>query len=709
MSIITAAPWTEFLGTRDGSTRERVITATPVPSHLPLIYTYAAKGDSELNLVAGDSALYMYGDEIFDVRSKFATHQTVLANELNAVGNALMIKRVIPKDAPAPANVRISIELVKTKVDPGVRDANGHFILDQDGQKQLTNTEVDGYIAHFIAEHVAPGVDGATNIGKGSKRVGTLVGPNGEESQRIPLMDFEASSQGSWGNLQGVRIWSADVNSMPAVNDTLVRNQKAYPYYFTFVAKATPESTARVVYADTGEQYAQLTLKPDTFDSNTDTDYYVGNELLDKWAQQTAATQLRPSGPFGKLHVYEDNMEEVHELIATAEKEALKAQLGMPHDLAITDTDDSFRVNLFGAYTTQGAPYLTYQIEDSFTTAGGERVARFSEMSNIMATGGGDGTMSPTLFAELVAEEVQEFGDRNSKYQDLIRYPVSVFYDTGFPMTTKKALGKLISVRKDIALALVPSVYGEREPAASEESSICIALRTIMQAYAESVFFGTSVMRGLVFAHTGKMLSSRYKKRAPLVIEAARKFGRYMGASNGIWRSEYSPDSSANNRVEYFADVSAAYKPAAVRNRDWKAGMIWVDACDLTQYYWPALRTVYEDDSSVLTSAITVFAICELEKIGERVRTEFSGNTKLTNGQLKDRIEARVNELVQGRFDDRFEITPTVDFTRADIARGYSWLLKISIRANNMKTAQTLYIEALRYESNDEATTSMSI
>lgn len=98
-----------------------------------------------------------------------------------------------------------------------------------------------------------------------------------------------------------------------------------------------------------------------------------------------------------------------------------------------------------------------------------------------------------------------------------------------------------------------------------------------------------------------------------------------------------------------------------------------------------------------------------MEKIGERVRTEFSGNTKLTNGQLKDRIEARVNELVQGRFDDRFEITPTVDFTRADIARGYSWLLKISIRANNMKTAQTLYIEALRYESNDEATTSMSI
>lgn len=711
MPIITAAPWTEFLGTRDGSTREQVIERVPVPSHLPLIYTYAMKGDSEINLVSGDSATYKYGDDIFDVRSKFATHQTVLAQLINSTGNALMIKRLIPKDAPPAANVRISIELVKANINPSKRETDGAYLMDSEGHKQDAETQVEGHIARFVAEYIKPETDGASTFGKGIKKVGTLVGPNMEESKRIPLMDFEVSSQGSWGNLQGIRIWPADVNSQPSVNENLVRRQKAYPYFFSFVAKQDVDSTAKPVYSDNGEQYVQLTLKPDTFDMNTDSDYYVGNELIHRWALPNAASHLKPQGPFGRLHVYEANVAEVHKQIAEAEKKALPTYPGMVHDLVATDEEDEFRVNLFGAFTTQGIPYITYKIDDQLTTAGEDRVLRFTEMSNIMATGGGDGTMNAEEFAKLVEEDVLSFGDKNSKYLDLIRYPISVFYDTGFPMKTKKALGKLLSIRKDVALALVPSVYGEKEPTAAEEASICIALRTIMQAYPESTHFGTSVMRGMIFAHTGKLLNSRYKKRAPLVMEAAYKFAKYMGAADGIWKSEYAPDNKANNRVTMFSEISESYKPAVIRNRDWKAGMIWVDACDLSQFYWPALRTVYEDDTSVLTSAITVMCICELEKIGERVRTEFSGDTTLTNGQLADRIENRVQEMVQGRFDERFEITPKVDFTKADINRGYSWLLKITIRANNMKTVQTLYVEALRRDTGEgeKATTSLNI
>lgn len=707
MPIVTAAPWTEALGTRDGSSRERVISRIPVPSHLALVFTYAQKGDTEMNLVSGDTALWKYGDEIFDVRSKFATHQTVLANELNSVGNAIMMKRVIPDDAPPAANVRISAEVVKTRINPKRRLSDGNYDLDVNGNTVDVNTSVEGHRIKFIAEYIKPEADGTSNIGKGKIRTGTLTGINAEESQRIPLMDFEVSSQGSWGNLQGIRIWADDVNGQIPVNETLVRSQKAYPYFFSFVEKADEESTATVVYADTGEQNVQLTLKPKTFDMSTDSDYYVGTELLRRWAMPNAASHLKAQGPFGNLFLYEKNIEDLHIALATAEKAAMASYPGMVHDLTAGE-EDHFRFNLFGGFTTQGTPYISYEIVRNSAVAN-ERVLRFSSNSNIMATGGGDGTLSPENFAKLVEREVAQFGDRNSKYLDIIRYPISAFYDTGFPMSTKKALGKLISIRKDIMLALVPSVYGEREPTPSEESSICVALRTIMQAYPESTHFGTPIMRGMIFAHKGRMVSSRYRQRAPLVIEAARKFARYMGASDGIWKDEYSPDREPTNRVEQFVEISEAYKPASVRNRDWKAGMIWIDPADLNEFYWPALRTVYEDDSSILTSAITVFCICELEKIGERVRTKFSGRSDLTNGQLADRIEREVLEQVQGRFGNRFEIVPKVDFTKADIARGYSWTLKISIYGNNMKTVQTLYIEALRNEGNDEATTSFNI
>lgn len=706
MPIITAAPWVEALGTKDGSSRLRPITRVPVPSHLPLIMGYAQKGDTNMNLVLGNSAKKVYGDDIFDVRSPFATHQTVLANEINSVGNAFMFKRVIPEDAPPPANVRISIELVKTKVNPKERLTDGSYKLTQGGDTIAASQPVDGHIAKFVAEYITPGSEQESNFGKGVKKTGTLQGTSSEESTRYPLFDLEVSSQGSWGNLQGIRIWSDSVHGSTPVNESLVRHQKAYPYFFSFVEKEDENSTAKTVYADTGEQHVQLTLKENTFDKNTDSDYYFGTELLRRWAMPNAASHLKPTGPFGRLHVYQANIEEVHTKIVEAEKKLMETYPGMLHDFVNGETDH-YRLNLFGGFTTQGVPYISYQINKENVV--GERVLRFTERSNIMASGGGDGTMSPEGFAKLVANEFKAFADQNSHYLNPILYPISVFYDTGFPMETKRQLGKFLAIRKDVALALVPSAFGEREPTPAEESSICVALRTIMQAYPESSFFATPVMRGMVFAHTGVLTSSRYRHRAPLVIEAARKFAKYMGASNGIWKSEYAPDRSPNNQVEMFTDLSSAYKPASVRNRDWKAGMIWVDPFDIDKFYWPALRTVYEDDTSILTSALTVFCICELVKIGYRVHAEFSGRSDLTNLQLKERKEARCNELIRGRFDERFDITPTVDFTKQDILRGYSDTLKFTIRGNNMKTVQTLWVEALRFEENDVATTEQNL
>lgn len=707
MSIITAAPWTEALGTRDGSAREPVYERIPVPTHLPLIYTYAEKGDTEMNLVVGDTAQAVYGNSIFDVRSKFATHQTLLANEVNSAANAIMVKRIIPDDAAPPANVRISVEYVKADIDNKARLDDGHYKLDASGETTASGATVQGHIVKFVAEYITPDTDGSTKVGKGTPAIGTLVGPNNEESTKLPLLDFEVSSQGSYGNLLGVRIWSDDVNGQIPVNDNLVRKYKAYPYFFSFIQKPDEDTTAKVVYSDNGEASVQMVFRPETFDLNTDTDYHI-SELLGKWAMPNAVSHLKPVGPFSKLHIYQDNIEKFTKAVAEAEKALIPSVPGMVHDLDVDDEEDFYRFNIFGGFTTQGVPYLSYQLEKASTVTT-ERVLRFTEKSNIMASGGTDGTMSNELFSKLVAKEVVDFGDKNSKYLDIIRYPISVFYDTGFTMETKVALGKLISIRKDIALVLVPSVAGEREPTASEESSICVALRTIMQAYPESTFFGTPVMRGMIFAHTGRMLNSRYKERAPLVIEAARKFARYMGSGNKMWVNGRAPNISPLNQIEMFGEVSEAYKPAAVRNRDWKTGMIWVDAFDLNKFYWPALRTVYEDDTSILTSALTMFAICELQKVGERIRTQYSGRDDLTNGQLKERIEKDVAEEVRNRFDSRFEIIPTVDFTKADVRRGYSWLLKIAIRGNNMKTVQTLYIEANRFEENDQPTTTLNI
>ena len=136
--------------------------------------------------------------------------------------------------------------------------------------------------------------------------------------------------------------------------------------------------------------------------------------------------------------------------------------------------------------------------------------------------------------------------------------------------------------------------------------------------------------------------------------------------------------------------------PDVVKTALWLAGLVTVLNFQRGTAFFPAFKTVYDKDDSVLNSVITMMGIVELEKLGEHVWREFSGRSDLTNSQLKERVEERYTELCLGKFDDRFTIVPEVYFTAADVARGYSWSLRVNIYAANMKTVQVLEIAARR-------------
>ena len=124
---------------------------------------------------------------------------------------------------------------------------------------------------------------------------------------------------------------------------------------------------------------------------------------------------------------------------------------------------------------------------------------------------------------------------------------------------------------------------------------------------------------------------------------------------------------------------------------------------DRKNAFIPATKTVYQDDTSVLNSVVTVLAICELNKIHDRAWRYFSGVDNLSNGQLKERCENFINNAIEYKFDGRFIIEPEVYFTDADLKRGYSWSLRSKIYAANMKTVMTSSVAAYRlddYEGN---------
>jgi hypothetical protein len=347
-------------------------------------------------------------------------------------------------------------------------------------------------------------------------------------------------------------------------------------------------------------------------------------------------------------------------------------------------------MNFVSGVTSQNVPYHSMQfVEDTESVL-------MTQYTNIYAAGGSDGTISDANFATAVSAAMADYADPNSNVQDMAVNVESVFYDSGFPLQTKYDLIKAIALRKDTFVVLSTYVSGAAINTASEEHSIAVALRTRLQNYPESDYFGTPVMRGMIVGRSAKVYNSQYNKRLPLSLEIAIKSAKYMGAGTGKWKNGKDFDGAPGSIVDYMYDISITSVPASVRNKEWDVGLVWVQPYDRHSFFFPALKTVYDDDTSVLNSYLTALAICELNKINAAAWREFSGNSKLTGPQLVERVNNFVRLRAQDKFDGRFIIEPDAYLTDMDSKRGYSWTLPVKIYAANLKTVMTTYVQAYR-------------
>jgi hypothetical protein len=685
-TILNAAPMTRMLGTQDKSTRPLVPEAEALPQHLPKIYSYMQKGPLTPQLVVGASRSQMYGDASFDERGPYCTHATVLANRVNAKGNAAMYQRVKPIDAAPPATLRLMLDVLETQVDVYTRNADGSIQLDSSGNPKTTGAKIPGYKVKWVLKQVDTDDDGNVLFGAATQGPGDQISGD-DQSVRYPILDLEVSSFGEWGNNQALKLYAPTVSSSQPIDDRLLGNEKVYPFRMAVAARASSKATAKTVETLAGEQFVDVCFKPGTIDKVVDKLVYAGDVFIQAYSNTTDPKFAPVFGPFGRMHVYEDQIESLLDAFYNAEKDYIDGF----SDFTGEDGEE-YRFNFVSGVSSHNVPYHTFQL-----VSGGNAV-RLTENTVLYAAGGSDGTMNELLFADLVTTEVNEYANPNSVLMNDAKYPESIIYDSGFPLDTKKALCNFIGERKDTAVVLSTYTTTGGELTASEESSLAIALKTRLQMFPESEYFGTPVMRGMIVGRYGRLTGSQYRGKLPLTIEIAAKAADYMGASNGKWKSGYAFDVAPLNQVSMFTDINNTFTPATVRNKDWANGLVWVEDYDRSSAYFPALHTVYENDTSVLTGFFTMMACVELEKVGLRVRRKFSGRSDLTNAQLVEKVNQEIEAQTTGRFDGRFIIKPDTYFTDADVARGYSWTSAIGIYAPNMKTVGTLSIQAYRIE-----------
>jgi hypothetical protein len=684
--IVNAAPMVIDRGTQDLSIRQLPREPELIPQHLPKFYLFTQKGPTEPQLVVGAERDLMYGTESFNLRGKFANHATVFANLVNAEGNACMLQRVIPEDAGPESNLIAWLDVLPTTIDVYERNSDGSIKLNNLGDPIITGT-TPGHKVKWVITHRTTDVQmqdfGQANIGPGDQ-----VDPlTNTQSQRYPIFELKCGSKGAYGNMSGIRMWAPNIKTVSAMPTKMMNAHHAYPYFISVIRKPDAISSPKIVQTIFAEQRIMVTLKKDVIDPLTDKQLYMGETFINSYQNLSDLRYAKLYGDFGKQVIYNDNIELLLQMFHAAE---------VAHINGFSDfTSDPAQKHLFNMVTGMssfGVPYHSFVFVDSVNST------RFSEYQNIYASGGSDGTIDDDTHARLVKNDVMRYLDPNDELQELAVHVESIMYDSGFPLDTKYALCSLIAQRKDTFVALSTHDVNDRVLTASEEHSIAIALRTRLQMYPESDYFGTPVMRGMIIGRSGKLRNSQFTKYLPLTAEIAIKSAKYMGAGHGRWKNGFHFDGAPGSVVDYMYDINITWVPASVRNRNWDVGLNWVQSYDRRSFFFPALKTVYDNDTSVLNSYFTAMAICQLNKVAHAAWREFSGVAYLTNAQLEKRVNDFVAGRVKDRFDSRYVIEPAAFHTDMDVLRGFSWTLPIKIYAPNMKTVMTTYVQAYRIE-----------
>ena len=629
-----------------------------------------------------------------------------------------MIKRLQPVDAGPPANLTLWLDVLPVTVNITERNSDGSIMVDSSGNPVLTGQTAPGFevkwvvtnsnsVEYTIGQQTITAGDlvagsssitpNASDFLQGSLTAPTSSAPPGSmTSTRYPILEIQASSFGNWGNNVGIQIFAGTQTSLNyPISTAILQQNRIYPYFFQIQQRTNNLSSPAVVPTILGSNNLLFSFLPNQINPLTNANLYLESIFVNSYNNTTNPTFPRVYGAYDNIYVYNDNVQTLLNMFYQAEIPFINQWsdfTGDPEDFGL--------FNFVSGVSSQNVPYQTFVLTQDWDSVN-------LNPNTIMYTGGSsDGTMNDTLFAQLVNQEVAEYADPNSPVQDLATNVESIMYDPGYPLVTKQAMIDFIAIRPDAMVALSTYVCNSPPPTADEEYSTALALMTQLQMYPESEYFGTPVMRGIIIGRCGNLVNSEYTKTVPLIHELAMKAARYMGASNGKWVPGANFDGAPGSIIKSMNNVNITFVPPAAKNIDWSVGLNWVQAFDRRSLFFPAFKTVYTNDTSVLTSFITVMGICTINKIMHEAWRTFSGVSHLTNAQLIDRVNSFIIQATNGIFDSRFVVVPNTYISDYDAIRGYSWHVQVQLYADNMKTVQVSYVTAYRMSSLTTSATS---
>lgn len=768
----TATPGGFSLGTEDKS-RVR-IPADPVVESMtnPFIPILAERGRGDATYCT-TAINNLYGDATFKKGSPFYHHSNAFLSRLSLLGIPCTVKRFIP-DQAKKAMIRLSLELITTNLPEYERSSDGSIKYITDPVTGLSKPVVKGTIrgtrgvihvgtSQYLEENREFKMgnvredyrDGSTTIN--GVVLGEITLDDGTKeytkSRLYPIMDVLVDSEGEYGNNVGLILEVPHTKQVAPVNiNNMVRN-KAFSIRVGVVERTDKHSSPYPRPKLDGDNTEDMQFKAKAQDYISGASLNIAERLVKAYSAPPTQISVPEWGPFGDVHVYDKNINEVQAILAggsiitdvngndvdvagEADFDDMMFEYGRTADFKFSDSTNNGLLNFLTGRDFNNVPYPSYSVSDSILFGG----ITINNSTVIYGEGGDDGLWylsdgSPAelvnlkMLDEMYRAYLKNFGlDPVDKLLDVLRYPITAFVDTGWSLDTKLAHANVLK-RPDVVVFLGTQSVVDRglldndigplyrntnnglghvdstdltdrwdfqeKLTPDQDAAIALKLRTFFGLHKESVFFGTPVMRVLTFGEVAYDSNDLYDHPLPGSYDRGLAICEYTGVTS--WNDAVDFTENDFRKPRFLKNFEYRYRNETTADSHWDVGLNFLRAHDKIDFFWPAIQSIYPHKDSILNSAKFILAAARCHYYGMIAWRDTSGENK-TDEQYKQDLETAAREAYTGRFPSGVYVDVEAVLTDADKARGYSGYLKFTVAVGSPRTKLTYSVHGYKLD-----------
>ena len=602
-----------------------------LPLFRPIFFMRAQSGLTGVPQWCEDynDAVSKYGNGTFDQSTKYFSRESLYLNSLFARQGAFVV-RLAEENTSNYGSLVLELTVKKKSIPQYEKDSEGQWlyevdnegnpVLDANGNKRRVpktddeGAEVveDGYELKWGIRPLQISSGGATVGGAtgGSATTGdedfrpetisnlkpVTYGADDDAYTVYPILAVKAKSVGEYANDIGVKLFT-DIDNM---DDSMAITLGSLPYTLGIVKKTYGQDTVSAIKTTLGDNTVDFVAKPNQIDSRTARQVSFDDVVNNYYKDLPVDIKL-----------YDENIKAVSDLI---------------YDVEIDDTiTDPYLVNLVEPYNINNEPY-SHVVMSSDSDA-----IDLNESRILYLTGGLDGNIDDDTIETLTRQYLNDL-----VYPDILdqpRYPFTHIIDTGVAIETKYAFINFLG-RHD-AFKLVLSTQNAnlgRFNTKAEDLSTGSALYAKCLLQPESIIKGTEVCRAEIYQQSGYLATGLYKGIVPTTYDIMNKKSQYASTQRIVGMPAGLPASE----IDVYKQWNWTPCDADLKQKSWDSGLNYFQHFDMTGIHWPALRTVYRYDTSVLSSATFTDAVVYTKHIARYNWSKYAG-VELEFGVFKNK------------------------------------------------------------------------